>query len=420
MRFAVIADDDTGATDAAGMLTARGVRTVLVLDVRRPPDARRLAGFDAIVVGTQARSVAPREAGRRTSEAIAFARRFQPRLLQIKYCSTFDSTPRGNIGPSLDAALDATGAAMSIVSPALPVNGRTTYMGHHFVGRELLSESPLRHHPLNPMTDSNLARWLQRQTRRRVALIDLTEIRRGPAAVRRRLDALRREGAAYVVTDAIAPRDLRTTLEAARDHRVVSGGSGLTAEAPRLLFPGRQRLSFAARLKALRPGLAVISGSRSPATERQRAAALGAGFAEIAVVPAGVWSGRFDAAAALGRARAALARGRPVLVHARAGGRRPAGWSEARAGLAIGRALSAIAAGLARGPGGVGRLVVAGGETSGAVCRRLGFGALEIGRPIDPGVPYAFPLDDPGLLVVLKSGNFGSDDLYNKVRRLRR
>ncbi|MBI5725145.1 MAG: four-carbon acid sugar kinase family protein [Planctomycetes bacterium] len=424
MRFAVIADDNTGATDAGGMLTQPGVRTALVLDTSRLKDIRPLRTFDAVVFGTQARSVSPRTAYYRTGRAVVFAQALRPKMVQIKYCSTFDSTPRGNIGPSLDAASDRLKARQVIVCPALPVNGRTTYMGCLFVNGQLLSESPLRNHPLNPMTDSNLVRWLSHQTRRKVGLADLNVIRGGERQLRKHLGELARQGIAYVITDAVDQGDIRIAIGAVRDSRLISGGSGITAEVPGVLFPGRKPLSFNRRLADMPKGTAVISGSLSPTTHGQKEYAIRHGFVEVPVDAVGAISGRIDAAGCIRRAGKALAAGRPVLIHSYAA--RPdetsraaaaAGLDEVASGARIGKVLAGVAAALVAG-GKIGRLVVSGGETSGAVCRELGFNVLEIGLPIDPGVPYCFPLDNPRLLLVLKSGNFGAKDLYEKVRRL--
>ncbi len=193
MKCIIIADDNTGATDAAGMLTDKGVRTCLVIDSRKM-DPASLKKYDAVVAGTQARSTSVRTAYERTANAISDLSVLKPKMIQIKYCSTFDSTKKGNIGASLDAALDETGVQQIIVCPALPVNGRVTVLGHHFVNGELLSDSSLRNHPLNPMTDSNLVRWLSYQTKRTTGLADLTRIRKGPASLKKYLQNLQKSG----------------------------------------------------------------------------------------------------------------------------------------------------------------------------------------------------------------------------------
>jgi len=429
MQFGIVADDNTGASDAAGMLTERGVRTALVVG----PEAEAaedgfLEAFDAVVLGIQTRSVTPSLAHARTARAMQRMERLGVQKVQLKYCSTFDSTPEGNIGPSLDAGIEVTGQDATIVTPALPVNGRTTYNGYHFVNGVLLAESPLREHPLNPMTDSNLVRWLQHQTERRVDLVRLGDIRGGPARARAVMDSLAADGASYLVTDAIEQSDLAVIAEATVDWPFISGGSGITAEIPRLIFPGRPPLSFAERLERLRRGVLVVSGSLSPATRAQNALALANGFHGMAVEPRRLLAGEIDFAGIGEEAARHLRRGEPVIVYSPA---EPAdevwqvqefgaemGLSAAETGQRIADGLASVAADLVA-AGLVGRLIISGGETSGTVCARLGLNAFEVGLPIDPGVPYCFPESYPDLMVVLKSGNFGGEDFYLRVMRAR-
>jgi uncharacterized protein YgbK (DUF1537 family) len=428
MRFGIIADDNTGASDAAGMLTEKGVRTALVLSIESMrAEQEWLSGFDAVVLGTQIRALPPAEAKARTTAAIECLTAPGVEKLQLKYCSTFDSTPEGNIGCSLDAALDELRQDATIVAPALPVNGRTTYNGYHFVNGVLLSESPLRHHPLTPMTDSSLVRWLQQQTQRKVDVVRLSDVRRGPQHVQAVMDALVADGVGYVVTDAIEQADLGVIADATADWAFISGGSGITAEMPRLMFPQRAPLDFSERIAALPDGVLVVSGSQSPATRAQNACALGTGFAGLPVDPQEVLRDVVDVSAVAREAGRQLAEGKPVLVYARADSAedvreaqefgRTLGLSLVETGEKISSVLAAVAAGTIA-AGGVGRLVISGGETSGAVCAAAGLGALEVGLPVDPGVPYCFPRSHPDLMVVLKSGNFGSEDFYLRVGSL--
>jgi uncharacterized protein YgbK (DUF1537 family) len=327
----------------------------------------------------------------------------------------------------LDAALDALDAGATIVCPALPVNGRTVYMGHLFVGDTLLSESPLSRHPLNPMTDANLVRWLGYQTQRAVGLVPLADIRSGDDALGARMEALRREGVSYLVTDAVADSDLDALARAVRGWPLVSGGSGITAALGRVAFPGRSPLDFTDRLAALPPGTLVVSGSQSPMTRRQNAHAVSRGFTHITLDIPAVLEGRFDPDRTASKAAGRLQSGEPVIVGApgedEAGLRATQalgaslGLSQVATGEKIAAALAETAARVLD-SGAVGRLVVSGGETSGAVCRRLGLRALEVGLPIAPGVPCCFPAGRDGLLVVLKSGNFGGEDLYVRTREL--
>ena len=426
MELGVIADDNTGATDAAGMLTQRGARTLLVCAAA--PAEADFAAYDAVVIGTRSRSIDAPGARRRVAEAVKVLTAAGAGKIQLKYCSTFDSTPEGNIGPSLDAAIDALGLSWAIVAPAVPALGRTTYQGYHFVHGELLSESPLRRHPLNPMTDANLVRWLALQTQRRVALAPLAVVRQGGAALERFLAERVRQGACYVVIDAIEDRDLAAAAQATASSPFVSGGSGITAALADMLFPGRTPLSFAERIARIPRATAVIAGSLSPATRAQNAFARENGFREIGVPAAEILRGEALPEAIARAAEGHIARGRNVLVSPKDDS--PAdvertqqlgaqlGMSPVEVGVAIARFLGEVARRLVADPR-LGRLIVAGGETSSFVCDGIGVCLLEVGLPLDPGVPYCFAMNfGRDLLVVLKSGNFGAADLYGRVASL--
>ena len=427
-RWGIIADDNTGATDAAGMLTQRGVRTVLLLDTDAA-DTADLADFDAVVVGTQARSIPPADAADATRAAIARLRRSGITQIQLKYCSTFDSTPEGNIGPTLDAALEALGEKATVVCPALPVNGRTVYQGHLFVGHQLLSDSPLRDHPLNPMIDANLVRWLQHQTPRQVGLIDLATLRRGPRGAREAADELVAGGVVYLVADALTDEDLVTIVRAAEGRRLLSGGSGITAALATVHYPVCPPLDFAARLASVGPRTLVVSGSQSPITRKQAAHALAHGFAGIELDVAGLLRDAGLVGRITDEARRALTETDRLLVYTRSRGAdgvretqalgRSLGLSEVATGERIAGALASLARALVA-EGLVDRLVVSGGETSAVACRALRIHAIEVGLPLAPGVPYGFTWPDGELLLVLKSGNFGEEYLYSQVGDLGR
>lgn len=427
MRFGIVADDNTGATDAAGMLTEKGVRTVLFIALPGPKHLEETAReYDAAVIGACTRSIAPKEAYDRTAEAVGLLQQMGVEKLQIKYCSTFDSTPDGNIGPTLDAAMDLLKTDATVVSPALPVNGRTTYQGYHFVNGQLLSESPLKDHPLNPMTDANLVRWLQRQTGRKVSPASLEIIRKGPEALETFLRLRMQQGDAYFVTDTIEQSDLTTIARATAEWPLISGGSGITAEIPGILFPGERNLTFSERLAKCSRNTLVIAGSCSPATRQQNAFALANGFVGLRLDGATVLEGRIAPDEITNAASQEFARGKNILLHASSD---PAevrrvqehgksmGLSATDTGEKIASTLAEVAARLIEREE-VGRLIVSGGETSGSVCRRLGVSALEVGLPIDPGVPYCFPIERPGIVMALKSGNFGARQFYLKVQHL--
>ncbi|MGQ0510855.1 MAG: 3-oxo-tetronate kinase [Betaproteobacteria bacterium] len=406
-----IADDFTGATDLANNLARSGMSTVQTIGVPEPA-----ASFDAdaVVVALKSRTAPPGEAVEASLAAARWLRARGARQLYFKVCSTFDSTPRGNIGPVAEALLAETGARQALVTPAFPETGRTVYKGHLFVGDTLLSESPMRHHPLTPMTDSNLVRVMQAQlARTRAGLVEHCIVAQGAAAVRRRMAELEREGVAFALADVLEDEDLRVLAAAARDFALVVAGSGLAIGIPAL--HGLSPAPAAARLPPASGAAAVVSGSCSQATNAQVAAFLASGGAGFPIDPLRAAAGHDLAAEALAWARPRLG-DQPVLVYATAEPatvravqeRLGAGY----AGEVVERTLSRVAAGLVE--AGVGRLVVAGGETAGACVGALDVKALRIGPQIDPGVPWCHA-NPPGLHLALKSGNFGGSDFFNRA-----
>jgi uncharacterized protein YgbK (DUF1537 family) len=407
-----IADDFTGATDLANNLVRGGMRAVQAIGVPRAP----LEGdADAVVIALKSRTVPAGEAVRESLAALAWLRAQGARQVYFKYCSTFDSTPEGNIGPVAEALMDALGTGFTVATPAFPDNQRTVFKGHLFVGDVLLSDSGMREHPLTPMRDANLVRVLQAQCRRRVGLIDWRSVAAGPQAIRARIEALRNEGVGLAIVDALSNEDLLRLGAAAADLPLVTAGSGLAIGLPANF--GLAPTPAASALPAPRGAQAVLSGSCSQATNRQVAAFIGAGHPAFALDPLRLAAGEDLAAQALAWAGPHLARG-PVLVYSTA---EPASVQAVQqrlgvhaAGALVERTLAAVARGLVE--RGVGRLVVAGGETSGACVQALGIAQLRIGPQIDPGVPWCHAqLPQGGLHVALKSGNFGGDDFFARA-----
>jgi uncharacterized protein YgbK (DUF1537 family) len=415
----VIADDFTGATDVASMLVRAGMRTVQVIGVPDGP----APSADAVVVALKSRTVPPADAVRESLAALRWLRAAGMRQCYFKYCSTFDSTPAGNIGPVTEALLDALGTDFTIACPAFPENGRTVFRGHLFVGDELLSDSGMRHHPLTPMTDANLVRVLQAQSRRRVGLLRYDTIAAGAGAVRARIDALRADGVAIAIADATTNDDLRTLAAACGELPLLTAGSGLALGLP-ARYAERGWLTPDARAAELDPATgaaAVLAGSCSLATNAQVARWREAGRPALAIDPRALARGEPVAAAALRWAEALLPRA-PVLVYATMP---PADLQTVQAELGTapaGALVEACLAQIARGlvERGVRRLVVAGGETSGAVVQALGVTQLRIGAAICPGVPWTqaegTALDAP-LHLALKSGNFGGPDFFDEALR---
>ncbi len=415
MLLGCIADDFTGATDLANNLVRSGMRTLQTIGVPAAP----LAGeVDAVVVALKSRTVAAAEAVAQSLAALEWLKRAGCRQFYFKYCSTFDSTPQGNIGPVAEALMHALGANIAIACPAFPTNARTIYMGNLFVGELPLSESGMRHHPLTPMTDANLVRVLQAQSRGKVGLVAWTAVAAGEQAIRARFALLSAGGVRLAVVDAISDADLHAIAAACADHALITAGSGVAiglAENFRRagLLPLR---ADAAELPRV-PGLAaVISGSCSQATNGQVAHWIESGRPAICIDPREISRGRDDTAGAPPRAAPPLTSA-PVLFYTTATPEDvksvQAELGVAEAGAMVEQALAGIAQRLiARG---VTRLVVAGGETSGAVVQALGISTLKIGPQIDPGVPWTATQGAQPILLALKSGNFGSRDFFVKA-----
>lgn len=412
-----IADDFTGATDLANNLVRGGMRTVQTIGV--PADAGAAVDADAIVVALKSRTNAPADAVAESLEALRWLQAQGVEQVYFKYCSTFDSTAEGNIGPVTDALMAALGTGFTIATPAFPDNGRTVFKGHLFVGEQLLSDSGMRHHPLTPMTDSNLVRVLQAQTTRQVGLVAYDVIARGESAIRARFAELQAQGVGIAVIDAVSNADLLTLGLALRGMPLVTAGSGVAIGLPQN-WPGLAGGEAAGTLPPAHGLRAVVSGSCSVATNAQVAEFQRAGRPGFAIDPLALAAGEDVVGQALAWAAPRLADG-PVLVYATA----EAGAVKqvqqklgvARAGEMVEEALSSIALGLVE--RGVRQLVVAGGETSGAVVRELGVRQMVIGPQIDPGVPWTAvrspACPDENLHVALKSGNFGSPDFFTKA-----
>ena len=410
MLLGCIADDLTGATDLALMLSRGGMRVVQVMGVPETlPDA------DAIVVALKSRTIPAAEA---VDLSLASARallRAGAAQLYFKYCSTFDSTDQGNIGPVTGALMELLGSTVTIACPAFPENGRTIFKGHLFVGDRLLSDSPMRDHPLTPMRNSNLVEVLQRQTTRQVGLIQYDTVEQGPDAVRAALSA--GDGGKIFIVDALRDAHLRTIGTAIADLRLITGGSGIALGLPENFRRSGKLRASAASPRRTGPGgrAAILAGSCSAATQGQVAAAIASGMPACCVSPTKLADGSQSAEEI--SAWAISQPPQPVLIYSTAA---PGAVKSAQAALGTQRAadiveqaFAAVARALVR--NGFSRLIVAGGETSGAVVQSLGVRALAIGNEIDPGVPWTYALDGAELALALKSGNFGAADFFTKA-----
>lgn len=416
MKLGIVADDFTGATDIASMLVRGGLRTVQLIGVPGETVPAEAADADAVVVALKSRTAPVGEAVAESLAALRWLRAAGAERFILKVCSTFDSTSAGNIGPVAEAMMDALGCTQTLVSPAFPENGRTVFRGHLFVGDALLSDTGMRSHPLTPMTDANLVRVMQAQSRRTVGLLRHDTVAAGADAIRARLAALAAEGVAHVIADAIDNNALLQLAEGASALPLWVAGSGLALGLPALLAAqsGVQLDAQAAQLEALTGPAAVLAGSCSTATQGQVARWIAAGRPALKIDPAALARGEPVAEQALAWART---QPQAPLVYATADAATlaatQAALGVAEAGALVEHALAAIARGLVA--HGVQRLVVAGGETSGAVVQALGVHALRIGAAICPGVPWTQAVraaGQPSLQLALKSGNFGGPDFF--------
>ena len=413
-----IADDFTGATDLANMLVRGGMRTVQTIGV---PDADTQVEADALVVALKSRTIPAKDAVRQSLEALEWLRAQGCRQFFFKYCSTFDSTDKGNIGPVADALLDALGDDFTIACPAFPENGRTIFRGNLFVGDVLLNESGMENHPLTPMTDPNLVRVLQRQTKSRVGLIRYGTISKGADAIRACIEELKEEGVRLAIADAMSDSDLYALGKACRDLKLVTGGSGIALGLPQnfhsadlLVYAGE-----AADLPKIDGKAVILAGSASKATNAQ-VAEWRASKPSFRIDPIALSHGEPVVASALEFARS---HDETVLIYATSSPDDVKAVQQVlgveKAGHLVEDALASIARKLR--DAGVRKFVVAGGETSGAVVQALGIRSLRIGPQIDPGVPATQSVgkpDDMPLALALKSGNFGAVDFFAKALKV--
>lgn len=410
-----IADDYTGASDLANTLTRAGLRTVQTIGV--PADDLALPEVDAVVVSLKSRSIEPELAVSRSRAAEKWLRGRGAGHVLFKICSTFDSTDAGNIGPVMDALRADCGEAVVLVTPAFPETGRTVYQGNLFVGAVPLNESPLKDHPLNPMHDSNLVRVLARQSKTQIGLVDLATVTRGAEAVWARLAELSGKGIGAAIIDAVFDRDLETIGLVAAEHRLSVGASGIGLGLARALVSTGKVKSAAASSEtgpAVGGLAACIAGSCSQATLAQIANAERV-MPVLHLDPEPIVAGTEEAQRALTWARPRLADG-PVLIASSSTPEQVAALQARHgrdaAGHAIEQAMADIADGLVQ--AGVRRLIVAGGETSGAVVDRLKIPGFLVGAEIAAGVPVlrAVGAGQGDMLLALKSGNFGGPAFF--------
>ena len=411
MILGCIADDFTGATDLANTLTRRGMHTVQTIGI---PEGEAPQA-DAVVVALKSRTIPAADAVAQSLAACRWLKANGARQIFFKYCSTFDSTDAGNIGPVADALLDELGSDFTIACPAFPENGRTIYLGHLFVGGELLSDSSMKNHPLTPMRDSSLVRVLGRQSRHKVGLVPYKTVKQGAPAIADAYAALKAQGIRHAIVDALEDRDLENIGAASSAFPLITGGSGVAIGLPQTyriarLIPQREGASPLEQVGG--PGI-VLSGSCSAATLGQ-VERFAATHAAHAIDPQALARDPENTIATLLAWATAKLKAGPALIYASAPPDKVAAvqaeFGREKAGEMIEHAIARIAQALAT--EGVRRFVIAGGETSGAVVSALKVEALEIGPQIAPGVPACLSYGSPRYALALKSGNFGGPDFF--------
>ena len=410
-----IADDFTGATDLAGTLSKAGMSVLQVLGVP-DKDFGVPLHVNAIVVALKTRSIDPNEAVLESLAALDWLRQLESHQYYFKYCSTFDSTDEGNIGPVADAMIDVLGLDWTVFNPAFPTNKRTVYMSHLFVGDQLLAESGMRHHPLNPMTDSNLMRVLSRQSQYSVGSITHLDIEGGISQIRHSLERQREQGIRHFILDSMRDEHLMLLGGAFADSKLITGGSGMAMGLPKnFLDSGMMSGIKQNRHDTFDGKSAVISGSCSEMT-RAQVEHFKENHASFYVDPLQLVSSDHVISEIVAWADQNLSDD-PILIYSSSDPERVAviqrELGQAQASHLIENAMSLVARELIT--LGVDRLVVAGGETSGAVVKELGITALEIGDEIDPGVPWTFSINQPKITLALKSGNFGGVDFFSRA-----
>ncbi len=408
MLLGCIGDDFTGSSDLGNTLTRGGMRCVQYVGV---PDAPAGPEVEAGIVALKSRSIPVDDAVRLSLAALDWLRAQGCRQFLFKYCSTFDSTPEGNIGPVAEALADALDARKVLVCPAFPATGRSVYQGHLFIGDHLLSESGMESHPLTPMTDPDLRRWLARQVSGSVGHVAAPTVFEGVDAVRARLSEEDAAGHCLIVADAIRDEDLVTLGRAAEGLPLVTGGSGIALGLPMVLREAGLLAGAAGQWAGQDGPAAVLSGSCSRAT-RAQVARHGEAHPAREVSPDAVMAGDVDAR---GLADWAIGQRGMPLIYTSADPDTVRAAQNCHGREAVAGAIEALFAATARAlvKGGVTRLVTAGGETSGAVVEGLEIDRLEIGPEIDPGVPVMRASGD--LVLALKSGNFGAPDFFEKA-----
>ena len=420
MLLGCIADDLTGATDLALMLSREGLRTVQTAGV--PTQPIELENVDAVVMALKSRTIPAEQAVSQSVAAAQWLLAHGAQKFFFKYCSTFDSTDRGNIGPVAEALLKLLGEAFTIACPAFPAAGRSIYQGNLFVNGVPLAESSMRNHPLTPMRDSNLCRVLQCQTVGKVGLVSYVDVDAGAEAIAKAFEQQKSAGARFAIVDALTNAHLRSVGKVASQLKFVTGGSGIAIGLPAAYVEQGliEHLTPPPATITAPPGRSIIlAGSCSEATRGQVQTAVESGFPTCRIDPMAIAAGTLNVESVLNWLSAQSSNSIPLIYSsddpAKVGvvqeklGREKAGYIVEALLAGIAKALPQL---------GYSRIIVAGGETSGAVVEALGIKILSIGREIDPGVPWTLSRSGPEMALALKSGNFGTKDFFIKAWKM--
>lgn len=417
LLLGAIGDDMTGSTDLALMLGKQGISVIQYIGIPQPHVEVKDA--QAAVVALKSRTTPVEEAVSESLSACEWLLKQGAQQIFFKYCSTFDSTEKGNIGPVAEALLGRLNGEITVFCPAFPENGRTVYNGHLFVGQNLLSESNMRDHPLTPMTDSNLVRFLGKQVSaaESVGLVPYDVVHQGPNAIRESLRGLVQKGRRHAIVDAITNQHLMDIGKACADLKLVTGGSGVAMGLPENFRQAGllTKEGGLERLPKLEGGAGILAGSCSLATRRQ-VKQMSQIHPAMALDPLALAEGNQTVEQIIDWASTLISK-EPVLIYSTA---EPEDVAEVQAKLGpeqagnlVEEVLAAVAVELRN--AGMKKLIVAGGETSGAVLSALGVTSLRIGPEIAPGVPWTVSGEEPSMCLALKSGNFGEEDFFERA-----
>ncbi len=421
MKIGVIADDFTGATDIASFMVQGGLATVQVVGIPSGAEDKwaqlaEVQTADCVVVSLKSRSCRAQEAVNLSLAAQKWLDKLGAEYIYFKYCSTFDSTADGNIGPVLEALCQVMGESQTVLCPALPVNQRNVYKGYLFVGSCLLHESHMAHHPLNPMVSSKLENLLEPQLKHKnsCGLLEWETLQRGSEAVQARLQEL--EKMRYVICDSICDRDLEQLAAVLLPRmRLFSGGSGLGWALAQHLVRSQavSKNKLEQNVVPSRTVSVVLSGSCSKATleqidEYKKLAP--AFFVDVLTCAKNVQS--YVAKVIDWFNRQSMSPYAPMLYASAESTKVQEIQSiigKQKASKVVEDFFAALAINLKQ--MNVQNFIIAGGEISGAVVQALQIRYFAIGHTIAPGVPWLKSLDS-GAFLALKSGNFGDKDFF--------